>query len=368
MGMPPPAATAAADSASRASASSSRRICAWVDHPDDGIHEEIPPAAISDALENPQTRLWLDITDQKPEDTHLLLEEFGLHPLALEEITSPHARPKCVEFDGLYVLVMYAADAGDEAGRKEAALPAPGAPSSGEADDALRLRQVVIYIGRNYLITAHEEPFPEIDECVSRWRAQTGIREEGIAAPLYSLLDTLVDGYFPLIDAVADRIEELEERIYGDGGGPADAYGPEIFRLKKVLLSLRRVVAGQRDALNLLLRQDVPVLPPSSLLFFQSVYDHLVRLVESIDTYRDLLSSAMDMHLSILSNRMNQVMKTLTAISTCLMSAALISGIYGMNFKHMPELGWEYGYPMAIGSMVLVASGLLWYFRRIKWI
>lgn len=366
--MPPPSAATATPDPAPSLSPSSRRICAWVDHPGEGIHEAIPPEAISDALEHPQTRLWLDITDPEPEDTHLLLEEFGLHPLALEEITSPHTRPKCVEFDGLYVLVMYAAGRGEDIVRENA--PTATAPLPGLADaaenDATLLRQVVIYIGRNYLITAHEEPFPEIDECVRRWRSQTGLKEEGVAAPLYSLLDTLVDGYFPIMDTLVERIEELEERIYE--GSDEEARGPEIFRLKKVLLSLRRVLAGQRDALNLMLRQDVPVLPPSSLLFFQSVYDHLVRLVESIDTYRDLLSSAMDMHLSILSNRMNQVMKTLTAISTCLMSAALISGIYGMNFKQMPELRWQYGYPMAIGIMVVVAGGLLWYFRRIKWI
>jgi magnesium transporter len=321
-----------------------RHLYAVAYHPKQGLHEHIEPEAVDRSLAN-DSLIWLDITAPRPEDAAMLQEEFGLHPLALEELSSSHPRPKCAEYPGQYVMVMFAAD--------------PYTPGR------VNLRDVVIYLGRNFIVTAHDEPFPEIDECVRRWEANTALQKDTIAAPLYSLLDTLVDGYFPLIDQLAEQVEDVEDRMLT---GEPHAMGASLFSLKKELLVLRRIVSGERDALNLLLRQDVPLFPETSSLYFQSVYDHLVRLVESIDTYRDLLSSAMDMHLSVVSNRLNQVMKTMTGLATILMSAALITGIYGMNFKHMPELESPYGYPAAIGAMVGVAGGLAWYFRRIKWL
>ena len=157
----------------------------------------------------------------------------------------------------------------------------------------------------------------------------------------------------------------LETRLYaGDGTGEVSG----IFGLKRDLLVLRRAVAGQRDALNILLRQDVPVLDESTVVFFQSVYDHLVRLVETIDTYRDLLSTAMDIHLSVVSNRLNQVMKTLTVVSTILMTGALIAGIYGTNFAYLPELHWRYGYFGMLATIAVLSVGLVLYFRRIRWL
>jgi magnesium transporter len=321
------------------------RLTALAFYPEKGVHEHIVPEAISDLLEEKDSLLWFDITAPKPDDMRLLQDELGLHPLALEEAITPHPRPKAAEFPGFYLMVMYAVDR----------LP----------EEPVHLREVVIYIGSRFLVTAHREAFPEIDECVRRWQANTALRRESIAAPVYSLLDTLVDGYFPVIDAIAEQVDALEDRLFAGEGDATQSSG--LFTQKKDLLALRRVVAGERDALNLLLRQDVPLFAESILLYFQSVYDNLVRLTESIDTYRDLLSSAMDMHLTVLSNRMNRVMKTLTIVSTMLMSASLIAGVYGMNFAHMPELHWRYGYFGALGAMALVTGGLALFFRRIKW-
>jgi magnesium transporter len=329
-------------------AQSARSLSALVYHPEEGIHTEILPEAISEALVNPSVLVWLDITAPTSEDMSLLEEEFSLHPLALEEIITPHPRAKCEEYPGFYVLVMYAADHS----------------SDPEAEERLRLCEVVIYISQQFLITAHQEPFPEIAECVRRWQTNASRHGATIAMPVYALLDTIVDGYFPILDHIAEDVDDIEDSLFsGDGAERSQ----NLFALKKEMLTLRRALAGQRDALNLILRQDVPVFPERTLLYFQSVYDHLVRLVESVDTYRDLISSAMDMHLSIVSNRMSQVMKTLTVISTILMSATLIAGIYGMNFKHMPELNWDNGYYMALGAMLVVAAGLAAFFRKIKW-
>jgi magnesium transporter len=327
-------------------APAARHVTALALYPEDGSHEEIPPERISDVLAGDKALLWLDITAPEPEDARLLQAEFHLHPLAVDEAFAGHVRPKCLSLPEVYVLIMYAADK----------------PAGGE----VHLREVVIFVGKRYLITLHREAFPEIDECVRRWKENRMQGNNTIAAPLYSLLDTIVDGYFPVLDAISESVEELETRLFEGQNGSTHATG--LFQLKREMLALRRVSSGQRDAMNIMLRQDMPLMEEGSLVFFQSVYDHLVRIAETIDTYRDLLSSAMDLHLSVISNRMNQVMKTLTVVSTILMSASLIAGIYGMNFKHMPELGMRYGYYGALGAMGVVIVGLLVFFRKQKWI
>jgi magnesium transporter len=320
------------------------RLRAYAFQPGQGIHDHVDVEKVSDLLAT-DSLVWLDVTDPQPEDVAMLQSELGLHPLGLEEMTYSHPRPKCLEFRESYVLVMYAV------GRDSA--------------KQLALREVTIFVGRNFLVTAHRGPFPEIDECIKRWRDGSGIPVENIAAPLYSLLDTLVDGYFPLVDSMAEQYEEMEDRIFEGNGS---SHGSELFERKKEMLTLRRILSAERDALNQLLRQDIRIFPEGAIVYYQSVYDHLVRLVETVDTYRDLLSSAMDMHLSVISNRMNQVMKTLTVVSTILMSASLIAGIYGMNFQTMPELHWRYGYFGALGLMGFVAFLLYLVFRRLKWV
>lgn len=321
----------------------SPRLKAYAFQPGKGIHDHIDFEKVSDLLAR-DSLVWLDLADPQPEDVAMLQSELGLHPLGLEEMTYSHPRPKCLEFPESYVLVMYAV------GRDRA--------------NRLALREVTIFVGRSFLVTAHQGPFPEIEECIKRWRGGSGIPAESVAAPLYSLLDTLVDGYFPLADSMAEQYEEMEDRIFEGNGSTR---GAELFERKKEMLTLRRVLTAERDALNQLLRQDVRIFPEGAMVYYQSVYDHLVRLVETVDTYRDLLSSAMDMHLSVLSNRMNQVMKTLTVVSTILMSASLIAGIYGMNFQNMPELHWRYGYFGALGLMAFVSFLLYAVFKRLKW-
>lgn len=272
-------------------------------------HEHISVEQISDTLEDDSFLLWLDITAPQTDDLPRLVEEFGLHPLALEEMLVDHPRPKCMEFPGFYLLIIYAVDEEKN----------PNSP----------MRQIVIFISRRWLITTHLKPCPEVEECIQRWKSSHLLKDDTVAAPVYSLLDTVVDAYFPVCDAISDAVENLEDRLFA--GETRDQDIQELFDLKKSMLSMRRFLSAERDALNLMLRQDVPVFSDGATIYLQSVYDHLVRLVESIDTYRDLLASAMDIHLSVISNRLNQVMKTLTVISALFMSASLISGIYGMN-------------------------------------
>jgi magnesium transporter len=182
---------------------------------------------------------------------------------------------------------------------------------------------------------------------------------------VYSILDAIVDDYFPVIDALAERTEEIEEFVLNSSGSSPIH---ELFRLKRDMIQVRRAVTPERDVLNVLVRRDSPIFDEVTLLYFQDVYDHILRVTDAIDTYRDLLSGTLDAYLSVTSNRLNQVMKTLTASSIILMTITLVASIYGMNFDHMPELHWRLGYLWAIGLMVGLAALLIAFFRRIDYL
>ena len=269
------------------------------------------------------------------------------------------------------------------------------------AADRIVLREISMFMGPNYLITVHQEPVDELEEVAYRWKrnveAMTGRDVSGVGSPadpngpkplgngarpkngggrgtftendigilLYSLLDTLVDNYFPVIDTIVDRVEGLEEDIFER----FDANALEsIFTLKKDLLALRKVLAPERDVLNILSRRDLPIFNDHTLVYFQDVYDHVVRITDSIDTYRDLLSSALDSYLSMQSNRLNITVQTLTSASIILMALSLITGIYGTNFDNIPELHFQYGYFAMLGVMLVVAVGLYVIFKRRGWL
>jgi magnesium transporter len=182
---------------------------------------------------------------------------------------------------------------------------------------------------------------------------------------VYRLFDAMVDGYFPAVDVLAERIEELDERIFRRQGG-LDVL-QTIFALRKDLMQMRKVVAPSREVINVVLRRDLELFGDELYPYFQDVYDHVVRVIESLDTYRDVLGSAVDTQLSVSSNEVSQTVKRMTAVTTILMVNSLVAGIYGMNFVNIPELDWQYGCAWALGLM-LIASVALWaLFRRIRW-
>ena len=207
-----------------------------------------------------------------------------------------------------------------------------------------------------------------VPETADRWCENVERQgNRGIGLLVYSLLDSIVDGYFPVVDDLADRIEDLEAGVFAEGGSSRDEQAA-IFALKKDLLAIRRVLGPERDVMNVLVRRDAPVFGGEEVVYFQDVYDHILRVTDAIDTYRDLLSSALDAHLSMTSYHLNEVVKRLTSSSIILMSMTLIAGIYGMNFAHMPELDWRLGYAWALGLMVAVGAALVALFRRIDWL
>jgi len=362
---------------------------------------ELPHDAIDEALKEPHTILWLDITDPTPEDQILLREEFGFHPLAIEDAVRSHERPKVNAYgvprdedgdgvpdapagppfvaddaettDDLAEMVLIPlesmppaeVDDEEEAGRNGYYFVVFYAAVYDHQEDHIKAHAVSMFIGSNYLVTVHTGALSHIADTIARWRAPRSPLSHRISVLVHALLDAMVDDYFPLMDQVADRVEELEDTIFihFDEGSIET-----IFRLKKDLLAMRRIVAPERDVLNVLLRRQLPIFALEDMAYLQDVYDHIVRVTDSIDTYRDLLSSALDSYLSLQSNKLNQIMKTLTIASIILMTSALITGFYGQNFKFFPELYFRIG---SFWSLLLIAGAtlaLVIYFKWKKWL
>ena len=290
--------------------------------------------------------VWADVSDPTSSDFEELAEEFGFHPLSIEDCRNEHQRPKIEEFPGYYFIVLY-----------EAQLAGP--------NDRLELRELNIFLGKNYLVTVHSRPIRAIDTATRLWHEWLDQADHGAGLVAYLLIDAIVDDYLPLLDLVSERMDNLEDSIFGEWRAEVIE---DIFGIKKKLLYLRRSITPLRDVFNTMLRREQPIFPREIHVYFQDVYDHLIRVADTIDTLRDMLSSTMDAYLSVSGNRMNKIMKRLTSISTILMSVTLIAGLYGMNFTFMPELRWRYGYVYALLSMVGVGLALYWYLKKVEWI
>jgi len=307
---------------------------------------DFPAEKLSDYCETKNNIVWADVSDPTSKDFDELAEEFGFHPLSIEDCRNAHQRPKVEEYAGYYFIVLY-----------EAELVG--------ADDDLELRELNIFLGPNYLVTVHSRPIRAIETARRLWGEWTDRAEHGAGLLAYLLIDAIVDDYMPLLDVLSDKMDDLEDKIFGDFQPEAIQ---EIFRIKKQLLFLRRTLTPLRDVFNTMLRREQPIFPRETHVYFQDVFDHIIRVADTVDTLRDMLGSTMDAYLSIQGNRMNMIMKRLTSIATILMSVTLVAGIYGMNFVYMPELTWRFGYVFALLSMLVVGLALYFYLRRAKWL
>ncbi len=310
------------------------------------VERSVDFEAIDRELAAPGSQLWLDIESPQDSDIALLRDKFHFHPLAIEDATRAGERPKVDLYNNYYSLAFFATRLAGETGE-------------------LELIHFHLFVGANFLVSIHDQPMAQVADSMRRWELKDGPLPPKIGAAVHALLDAVVDEYFPLMDQIADRVDDLEDSVFTQ-------FSPKsletIFHLKKGLLNLRRVVAPERDVLNHLLRRELPVFTTEDVAYLQDVYDHLVRVTDSVDTYRDLLSNALDSFLSVQSNRLNEVVKVLTIASIVLMSNSLIAGIYGMNFLFMPEIRWPYGYGWALGLMGTVSLSLILFFRWRKWL
>ncbi len=310
-------------------------------------------AEIRQALEAGK-RMWIDLERKSPEAQALLDDVLKIHPLTIEDIWGPRSQPKVDDFDDyLYVIIH-----GIGAAKK----------------DKLELVEIDIVIGQNWLLT-HDHAGLVTDDIGTELDHSPRLLQKGVAWLAHAVLDRAVDRYLPVIDQLDAEIEALEDDVLSKAGTKAGKNVlARILGFKRTLQELRRMAIHQREILLRLSRGDFGEIPPDAIPFFRDVYDHFLRINDIAEGYRDLVTSSLDAYLSVQSNRMNEVMKTLTLMSTIMLPLTFIAGVYGMNFKtevskyNMPELDWIYGYPFALGLMVVVAVAIFWWFRHKGWI
>jgi magnesium transporter len=305
----------------------------------------LDPAKVSDALEEDGTVVWLDVDRPSVEAMATLKEEFGFHELAIEDSLSPHQRPKAEQYEDYYFLVCYLVD-----GTASGVQP----------------RELAAFVSARYLVTVRKDPDIDLTRIAERWEAHPDRLADGGGAMLYVLLDHVVDGYFVTVDGLEERTEDLEEQVLADDDA-GDARRA-IFALRKELFKVRRAVAPLRDVLDSLQRRTLPVVTGPLEPYYRDVYDHVLRITDYIDTLRDILSSVFDAHLSAVSNRLNETVKRLTSWAAIVAVPTLIASIYGMNFRHMPELDWRFGYVYALALMGALSFGLYRFFKRRGWL
>jgi magnesium transporter len=302
---------------------------------------------IDSLRKKPDHVIWLDIASPTAHDLDLLRDEFSVHPLALEDLRKRRQRPKLDTYAEQQIIVTY-----------EVLEPS-------EPDKHFELGEIHLFAGPGYLVSVRWHGSPAIEEVDRRFRE----RPDGVARTpgslVYAILDAALDGFFPLLDRLTDKIEDLEEVILA--GANSNETLRVILALKRKLLELRRNLSPQRDVANALLRRDLPLVDDLSAPYFQDLYDHTIRVLDQLDLQRDLLASALEANLSVTSNNLNAVMKRLTAFTVVLMVPTLIAGIYGMNFHFMPELSWPLGYPLVLGGMLLTMAGAAIFFRARDW-
>lgn len=274
-------------------------------------------------------------------------ECFGLHSLVLEDVLNTNQRPKLDQMEG-YLYLVFRLLTWDEA-----------------AGD-MRSEQVSLILGPRYVLSFAERTSTVFDPLRDRIRQGVGrIRKSGADYLAYALLDVVVDHYFVVLEKLDEEIENLET---GLAANPTPAMLAALNRLKRQALFLRKSVWPLREAIASLQRRDSPLIAESTGLYLRDLYDHVVHVIDTIETLRDMLSGMLDIYLSSVSNRMNEVMKLLTVISTIFIPLTFLCGVYGMNFKHMPELDFDYGYEVFWGVMLLVALLLVAFFRRKRWL
>ena len=310
-----------------------------------GLVKETNIDDLSEIITQEDRVVWVDVTDPTPAEVERIGQEFGFHPLTIEDTLSKDIRPKIDQYDAYQFIVFYGLTL---------------------AHDRCLAHQVDIFVGKNYLVSFHDSKLTVVHETAARWQANVAaMGHRGVGFLLYSLLDSLVDGYFPVLDAISDSAESLEETILAAGQPALQA---AILELRRDLLMIRRVAGPERDIMNVLVRRDPPLFSRKEIIYFQDVYDHLLRIIDTVDIYRDMLSSVLDANLSMISYTLNVVVKRLTASSIILMSITLVAGVYGMNFVYMPELDWRFGYPFALGLMALIGGIEVAVFKRIEWL
>lgn len=306
---------------------------------------EVAIPDISEILKSEDQFVWIGLREPDEALLRQIQEEFGLHDLAIEDALSAHQRPKLEEYGQSLFIVLRTAQWHD------------GSIAFGETH---------IFIGPRYLVSVRHGASLSYAEVRTRIETTPQLLRKGPGFVLYALMDFVVDHYFPIVDELEERLEGLEERIFAGGFNRQSTQ--EIYDLKRDLVALKRAVSPLIEICNRLIRFDVVLIPEDVRLYFRDVYDHVIRINEAVDSLRELLTSALEANLSLISVGQNEVMKKLAAWAAILAVPTMVAGIYGMNFEFMPELHWHYGYALIMSAMAGICGLLFWWFKRAEWL
>ena len=299
-------------------------------------------------LHDGHTVTWVNVTGlSRVEVFEQLGQCFGLHPLVLEDILDTHQRPKVEDYDDyLYMVVKHL--------------------EYDQETEAIGADQVSLVLGPQFVVSVQERPGDPFDAIRERLRTGKGrLRKLGADHLAHALLDAIVDSYFLFVERLGDQVDLLQEDLVSR---PGPQRLQTLHTLKREMIFLRSAIWPLRELIGNLERWETPLITQSTTLYLRDVYDHTIQVIDALETLRDILSSMLDIYLSSISNRMNEIMKVLTIISTLFIPLTFMVGIYGMNFHFMPELQWRWSYPILWGIMLSVVVGMLYYFRRKKWL
>jgi magnesium transporter len=289
--------------------------------------------------------VWVALSDPQPSELAVLKDEFGLHELAVEDAQYGHQRPKIEEYGSSLFVVLHLIE-----------------PDGKE----LKTGEVAIFVGPQYVISARRDSPRGFADVRRRCEQEPELLQHGPGYVLYALMDTVVDRYFPVVDVLSQEIEEVEERIFANQNTRAQIEA--LYGLKRKLLLLDHATLPLLEVAGKLHGGRVPPICAGLHEYFRDVYDHLLRLKQSIDNLRDMVATAISVNLSLITLQENEVTKRLAAYAALVAVPTLMAGVYGMNFQNMPELRWAYGYPVALGSMVVIDLYLAYRFRQAKWL
>ncbi|KQP17218.1 magnesium and cobalt transport protein CorA [Pseudorhodoferax sp. Leaf265] len=309
---------------------------------------DIPVADISDYLDRPGCFVWVALADATPEELDEMGQEFGLHPLALEDARCGHQRPKIEEYGDSLFAVMHLVE-----------------PSVGPRP-ALHVGEVDVFVGRNYVLSVRNRSRLGFLGVRERCEREPELLRHGAGFVLYALLDAVVDRYFPVIDALEVELEGIEQRIFTKGAARASI--EQLYALKQRAITLKRAVAPLLEGVGRLHGGRVPPVCAGAQDYFRDVVDHLARINASIDAVRDTIATAIQVNLSMVAIEDSEVTKRLAAWAAIFAVCTAFAAIWGMNFEHMPELKWRWGYPAGLALMAGCCGVLYWRFRRAGWL
>ena len=302
---------------------------------------------ISEVLKEPGRFVWVGLHEPDDEMLAEIQQEFSLHDLAVEDAARAHQRPKLERYgDSIFVVLRTA--------------------HTDASTSGIDFGETHLFVGANYVVSVRHGGTLPFAEVVARCEANPDLMVKGPVFVLYSIMDFIVDQYFPLVDTYEDKLAELEDNVFQQTL-PRETT-ERIYQLKRDLIEVKRAIAPLVDVCNRLVRGDVPLVPEDSRVYFRDVYDHVIRINEMVDTLRELLSAALEANLSLVSVSQNEAMKRLAGWAAIVAVPTMIAGVYGMNFKFMPELDWYLGYPVALTVMVGTCAFLYYKFKRSGWL